>query len=35
MNKLKITNILLKAGLLGLLVHAARFSDLPQYTVQR
>jgi hypothetical protein len=31
MNKLKAVNILLKLGLAGLLVHAAYFSDLPQY----
>jgi hypothetical protein len=29
--KLKITNILLKLSLVGLLVHAVWFSDLPQY----
>ncbi|HTE58357.1 MAG TPA: hypothetical protein VK694_06445 [Verrucomicrobiae bacterium] len=31
MSKLKAINILLKFGLLGLLVHAVYFSDLPQY----
>jgi glycopeptide antibiotics resistance protein len=31
MNKLKVVNILLKFGLLGLLIHAVYFSELPQY----
>jgi len=31
MNKLKSVNILLKLSLVGLLIHAVYFSDLPQY----